>query len=141
MQYRAKILASLSLWTLAVLTVAWADNGSASMNGPLTFASQDGATLYRTICQGCHMSDAEGATGAATYPALAHDPTLAAAAYPVYAIIQGRNAMPSFAAYLSDAQVAAVVNYLRTHFGNDYKDAVSPALASTARASMVRGQN
>jgi mono/diheme cytochrome c family protein len=26
---------------------------------------------------------------------------------------------------MSDDQVAAVVNYLRTHFGNDYKDAVS----------------
>ena len=26
---------------------------------------------------------------------------------------------------LSDAQVAAVVNYIRTHFGNQYQDAVS----------------
>jgi mono/diheme cytochrome c family protein len=33
--------------------------------------------------------------------------------------------MPAFAAMMSDDQVAAVVNYLRTHFGNDYKDAVT----------------
>jgi mono/diheme cytochrome c family protein len=26
---------------------------------------------------------------------------------------------------MSDDQVAAVVNYLRTNFGNDYKDAVT----------------
>jgi mono/diheme cytochrome c family protein len=141
MQFYSTMLAAVLLWLLASLTGAWADNGSASMNGPPTFASQDGATLYRTICQGCHMSDAKGATGAATYPNLAHDPTLAAAAYPVYTIIQGRNSMPSFAAYLSDAQVAAVVNYVRTHFGNDYRDAVSAALAGTARATLLRDRN
>jgi mono/diheme cytochrome c family protein len=27
---------------------------------------------------------------------------------------------------MSDDQVAAVVNYLRTHFGNDYQDSVNP---------------
>jgi mono/diheme cytochrome c family protein len=106
------------------------------MNGPASFSSQDGTTLFRTICQGCHMSDAEGATGAATYPALAHNPKLAAAAYPVYTVIQGRNAMPSFARYLSDAQVAAVVNYVRTHFGNDYEDAVAAAVVKMARTTV-----
>ena len=30
-----------------------------------------------------------------------------------------------FGAMMSDDQVAAVVNYLRTHFGNAYQDAVT----------------
>ena len=34
---------------------------------------------------------------------------------------------------MSDAQVAEVVNYVRTHFGNTYSDAVSAADVATAR--------
>ena len=33
--------------------------------------------------------------------------------------------MPPFGAMMSDDQVAAVVNYVRTHFGNNYQDAVT----------------
>jgi mono/diheme cytochrome c family protein len=33
--------------------------------------------------------------------------------------------MPPFGAMMSDDQIAAVVNYLRTHFGNNYQDAVT----------------
>ena len=33
--------------------------------------------------------------------------------------------MPPVGAMMSDAQVAAVVNYVRTHFGNAYRDTVS----------------
>lgn len=35
--------------------------------------------------------------------------------------------MPWFADKLSDAQVASVVNYVRSHFGNGFADAVSAA--------------
>ena len=35
--------------------------------------------------------------------------------------------MPPVGQMLSDDQVAAVVNYVRTHFGNNYEDAVSAA--------------
>jgi mono/diheme cytochrome c family protein len=34
---------------------------------------------------------------------------------------------------MSDAQVADVVNYVRTHFSNSYSDAVSAADVSAAR--------
>ena len=32
---------------------------------------------------------------------------------------------PALGVMMSDDQVAAVVNYLRSHFGNPYKDAVT----------------
>jgi len=32
--------------------------------------------------------------------------------------------MPAFGSMMSDEQVAEVVNYVRTHFGNRYQDAV-----------------
>jgi mono/diheme cytochrome c family protein len=89
------------------------------------FVHHDGATLFRAVCQGCHMADAKGATGAGTYPALAANPKLASAAYPAITVIKGRHGMPAFADYMTDAQVAEVVNYVRTHFDNHYTDALT----------------
>jgi mono/diheme cytochrome c family protein len=89
------------------------------------FTEQSGAELFANICQGCHMPDAKGAVGAGTYPSLAGNKNLEAGGYPVYVVVRGQRAMPAFGAMMSDEQVAAVVNYLRTHFGNDFKDAVT----------------
>lgn len=110
-----------------------ASDVGASMNGPSTFPQQDGAALFQAVCQGCHQAEAQGAVGAAAYPALARNGKLASGAYPVYTILQGRKGMPSLESYLSDAQVAAVVNYVRTHFGNQYVDAVTPQMVRAAR--------
>jgi len=90
------------------------------------FTEQSGEQLYANVCQGCHMPDGQGAAGAGTYPSLAGNKNLEAGGYPVYVVVRGLRAMPAFAAMMSDDQVAAVVNYLRTHFGNDFKDTVAP---------------
>jgi mono/diheme cytochrome c family protein len=89
------------------------------------FTEQSGEQLFANVCQGCHMPDGKGAAGAGTYPSLAGNKNLEAGGYPVYIVVRGQRAMPSLGAMMSDDQVAAVVNYLRTHFGNDYKDAVT----------------
>ncbi|HEY2395387.1 MAG TPA: cytochrome c [Rudaea sp.] len=99
---------------------------SGSFFTPGQFVHRDGATLYRAICQGCHMPDARGAQGAGMYPALAGNAKLASAAYPVLTVLNGRHGMPALGVYLSDAQVAEVVNFVRTHFDNHYADAVTP---------------
>ena len=89
------------------------------------FVHRDGETLYRSICQGCHMPDARGAQGAGMYPALAGNPKLASGAYPVAIVLNGRHGMPAFGDSLTDEQIAAVVAYVRTHFGNAYADRVT----------------
>jgi mono/diheme cytochrome c family protein len=89
------------------------------------FTEQSGEQLFANVCQGCHMPDAKGAAGAGSYPSLAENKNLEAGGYPVYLVVRGQRAMPPFAGMMSDDQIAAVVNYLRTHFGNDYKDAVT----------------
>ena len=43
------------------------------------------------------------------------------------------NGMPPLGELMTDEQVADVVNYVRTHFGNDYQDAVLPADVSALR--------
>ena len=98
--------------------------GRASLMGA-PFTQKDGAELYQAICQGCHMPNGVGATGAASYPALARNTRLAAKGFPVVRVLNGSKAMPPFKDMLSDEQIAAVVTYVRTHFGNAYKDKVS----------------
>lgn len=101
------------------------------------FTGDDGAALYHVVCQGCHMPAGQGATGAGRYPALANNATLAAAPYPVLTILNGRNAMPALGGFLDDAQVAAIVNYVRTNFGNHYGDTVGAADVARFRAPPV----
>lgn len=98
------------------------------------FSEPDGEKMYRRVCAGCHMPDAKGvSTGAGFYPALAKNPNLSASGYPVYVVLKGKNGMPALGAMMSDQQVADVVNYVRSHFGNRYKDAVKPADVKAAR--------
>ena len=96
-----------------------------------------GAEIYANICQGCHMPGAQGAVGAGHYPKLAGDPALVSWQYVAVTVLGGRKGMPSFgtppgnppfefgAVRLSDAQIAEVVNYVRSNFGNKYKEVVT----------------
>ncbi|MBB5863136.1 cytochrome c [Xanthomonas sp. 3058] len=89
------------------------------------FAKASGKDVYQAICQGCHMSAGNGAHGAGEYPALAGNPKLAAAPYVTMMVLDGHAGMPGFGDMLDDRQVAEVVSYVRTHFGNDHADAVT----------------
>jgi mono/diheme cytochrome c family protein len=90
-----------------------------------------GEEVYTQVCQACHMADAKGGSGAATIPALAKNPRLADAGYPIGMVLQGRGAMPSLTDLLSPSQIAAVVTYVRTHFGNNYRKPVTEADVKT----------
>jgi mono/diheme cytochrome c family protein len=100
---------------------------------PARFMPATGEGLYADVCQGCHMPGGVGAVGAGAYPALARNPKLASAGYSLALIVNGRNGMPGFGGLLTDQQVAAVVNYVRTHFGNQFADEVTAADAKAAR--------
>ncbi len=84
-----------------------------------------GEQVYVQVCQACHMADAKGGSGAATIPALANNPRLATAGYPISLILKGRGAMPSLADMLAPPQIANVTGYIRTHFGNNYPASVT----------------
>jgi len=64
--------------TGAITSGTGAQSSDGSFMSPLRFIQRDGEVIYRTVCQGCHMSAAQGAVGAGEYPALANDPKLAA---------------------------------------------------------------
>ena len=93
------------------------------------FTGQTGAELYSEVCQSCHMPGGKGAKGGGgvyNYPALAGNPKLASAAYVQSLVLNGNGGMPGFAHYLSDEQVAKIVNYVRTEL-NDNTDEVKPS--------------
>ena len=99
-----------------------------------------GEQVYVQVCQACHMADAKGGTGAATIPALAANPKLAGAAYPILIVTGGKGAMPGFAGMLSNAQMAEAITYVRTHFGNHYAKPVTEAeVARMAKAPGAGG--
>jgi mono/diheme cytochrome c family protein len=97
------------------------------------FTEKGGEQLFSRVCRGCHMSDGKGAAGAGTYPSLAGDRNLEASGYPIDVVVNGQRGMPPFGSMMSNDQVAAVVNYLRTHFDNDYRDEVTANDVKTAR--------
>jgi len=89
------------------------------------FGETTGEKIFSRVCAACHMPDAKGAVGAGAYPALAANKKLAVSGYPAYVVVHGLNGMPPIGSMMSDQQVADVVNYVRTHFGNKYKDVVA----------------
>jgi mono/diheme cytochrome c family protein len=125
---RALLAAGAAL--LGMTGTALADSATATNR---SIDAANGAAIYQHVCQGCHMPGGKGAVGAAAFPALAHNPKLATSGYPIYMVLNGNGGMPWFNGALSDTQIADVVNYVRTHFGNDYKDAVAPADVAAAR--------
>jgi mono/diheme cytochrome c family protein len=108
----------------------------AGMNNLSALAPMSGEQIYAHICAGCHMPGGSGATGAGFYPKLAGNNKFVSWEYVAIRVLNGRNGMPPFglppaaaeqtrAIQLSDAQVAAVTNYVRSHFGNSYKATVT----------------
>ena len=97
------------------------------------FTEKSGEALYNATCAGCHMPDGKGAQGAGHYPALADNPAVEAAPYVIVNVLHGRKGMPSFGDEMNDEQVAAVVNYTRTHFGNRFAGDVTPSQVRSLR--------
>ncbi|MGC1563631.1 MAG: cytochrome c [Bradyrhizobium sp.] len=125
----AFLLSSFAAYAQAVGPSA---SGRALSAGP-RFVEKGGEELFVNVCQGCHMPDGRGATGAGAYPSLAGNDHLETGGYPIAVIVNGQRGMPPFGEMMSDDQIAAVVNYVRTHFGNRYDDAVTPADVRAAR--------
>lgn len=124
---RPQSLALLALLPLLLSSpTARADSATGISEG-FHFSETGGESLYRSICQGCHMPEGQGAQGAGRYPALANNPRVGSEKYVIHNVLHGLKGMPSFKYMMSDQQVADVTNYVRTHLGNDYKKAVTPA--------------
>lgn len=129
--------AALCLLALAIAPVL-ADDAAPEPSPEGNLGTTSGAEIYAQVCQGCHMADGKGAVGGGSYPAFAGNANMASSRYMAVVILGGRRNMPAFApehtigpyfepAFLTDVQVANVINHIRTNFGNDYRDPITAA--------------
>lgn len=127
---KTSVIVTMSAASLLVSCMAQAQNARLSASEPVLskgfgFTEKSGEQLFSSVCRGCHMPDAKGAAGAGTYPSLAGNRNLEASGYPIGVVVNGQRGMPSFGSMMSNDQIAAVVNYVRTHFDNNYRDEVT----------------
>jgi len=103
--------------------------GSAAAQTP-----SDGKTLFAKNCAACHQADGRGIPGA--FPALAASPVVTGA--PVDAaevLLKGRGGMPAFSGSLDDLEIAQVLTYARSSWGNK-AGAVSGAEVEAQRSAL-----
>ncbi len=122
------ILAGLSALSAAALAIVGASAQAAPPARPLS-----GASLFAENCSACHQQTGKGIPGA--FPALAGDAFPQGPPTPVVRLLlNGRGGMPSFRADLDDHQIAAILTYVRSAWGN-HAPMIEPAMVAKVRGS------
>jgi mono/diheme cytochrome c family protein len=145
--WRRRILVFVSALALSVGVAQWSplprfssapSIATASAQSKTGNASEGlGANIYNEKCAGCHGKKGAGVPD--LFPPLARDPVVTETdpREVIQTVLFGRHGfiiggvtyrvyMPPWAGELSDEEVAAVINYVRTNWGNN-APAVSPA--------------
>jgi mono/diheme cytochrome c family protein len=92
----------------------------------------DGANLFKQNCSACHQDHGQGMKGA--FPALAGDTFVQGDKKTVASLLlHGRGGMPNFSDDLSDAEISAILTFVRSSWGNSAPP-VDIATVATARA-------
>lgn len=112
--------------------------------------AQDGGQLYTLYCSACHGADGKGATGG-TFPPLAGSEWIQGdAARPVKIVLHGLHGevevdgrkfnleMPPQGGVLPDDQIAAILTYARTSWGNKAGAVTAEFVKATRDATVER---
>src|SRR5690606_3284979 len=105
-------------------------DGASTVAAAVAFDRELGAGVYGSFCSACHQANGQGMPG--VFPPIAGDPVVTAqdATEHINIVLGGllgkeingvayASPMPAFGQQLSDEQIAAVINYQRSSFGND----------------------
>jgi cytochrome c6 len=118
-----------SLFIGALLFSAFSNAGAQAM---------DGKALFQKNCAACHQANGKGIPGA--FPALAGSELVQGAPAEVAAVLlKGRGGMPDFSGSLSDADIAQVLSYTRSSWGNKAA-AIPDTEVASLRASLQAAQ-
>ena len=118
---------SFKLALLLAFAIAWAaalqSTSGAQVAGATAPTALSGAQLFAAKCATCHQTNGQG-TG--MFPALAGNKSVTAAdpSAIIATVEHGRNLMPSWKGQLTAADIAAVLTYVRSAWGNN-ADAVT----------------
>jgi mono/diheme cytochrome c family protein len=120
-------------------------------SGNANAAPVDGAQIYMAQCVACHQATGAGLAG--VFPPLADSEwVLAKETVPINIVLHGVNgqltvkgttyngAMPSFKDKLNDAEITAVLNYVRSNFGNNAPKLIPDAVKKVRADSEERSQ-
>jgi mono/diheme cytochrome c family protein len=145
---RVAIVAVLYLGPLALDSTV----GQASTGAEDRIASYDAAkgdSLYSTYCSACHGANGEGRPG--MYPPIKGSGVVTKddATKHIRVVLNGLQGakaggvlystpMPPFAATLSDAEIAAVINFERSSWGNHGKLVAAAQIAAQRSSSKIR---
>ncbi|WP_211172621.1 PQQ-dependent sugar dehydrogenase [Chitinophaga sp. Ak27] len=110
---------------------------------PVVAVASKGAVVYKSYCEACHKPDGKGVPG--SFPALDQNPFVNGAAAPlIQTVIKDRTGadkaknsrygeqMPAFG-FLADEDIAAVLSYIRTSWGN-HQDSIAVSVVAQTRA-------
>lgn len=147
------IVALVFTWAIGYIFIAHPDGeaalGDARTKGNLMVrtgaGTVDGAQIFAAQCVACHQAGGTGLAG--VFPPLAASEwVLAKEAVPITILLHGisgklsvkntayNGAMPAFGAKLGDSEIAAVLTYVRTSFGNS-AGKVDAAMVQAVRAA------
>jgi mono/diheme cytochrome c family protein len=102
---------------------------------------EKGATLYVENCGGCHQAKGRGWSG--LFPSLAGNGAVDASdpADIIKMVLSGsaKGGMPSFEAELNNQQIADIVNYVRTSWGNIAISDVTTSMVAKLRQTSSNG--
>jgi mono/diheme cytochrome c family protein len=115
---------------------------------PVQTPVQRGKAIYEQTCLPCHQADAGGVPG--MNPPLRKSPYVQGApARLIGIVLQGlndgveidgdtySNPMPAFGGVLKDQEIADVLSYLRSHFGNKAAPIGKPQVSRIRQATMA----
>lgn len=128
-----RLVPTAQLARACALAVLWLSPTGAGGQPP-----PSGREIYLRACAECHQANGAGEPG--DVPSLSHDPVASGPPDTAARVVLGGDGpMPDFDVQLSDAQIAAVLSYVRSSFGNG-AGPVSPAAVAVARNAMAHGQ-
>ena len=87
------------------------------LTGEAAKLKAEGEKLYGQGCISCHGGEAQGGVG----PALSKNERLKDTRYVVQSLIKGVGYMHAVGLNLTDRELAAVITFVRTSFGNTYE--------------------
>ena len=124
---------------------------AATAQQPAQTPVQRGKAIYEQTCLPCHQADAGGVPG--MNPPLRKSPYVQGATTKLIGIVlQGlndgveidgdtySNPMPAFSGVLKDQEIADVLSYLRSHFGNKAGPISKPQVSRIRQANIIKKQ-
>lgn len=111
-------LVSLLVAALAAVLVPGVDEARGQDGSSAVEDLDPGRQVYEASCVRCHREGGRGVEG--IFPSLRQNELIQGPAEPLLIVLlRGRAAMPGFGETLSNKEIAAVLSYLRSRWGNE----------------------